>query len=165
MEEHKPLLKLNIGCGRKKINGYIGLDKIQFIDNNNSARVDMVRDIDLHGLPFCDNSIEEILAESFFEHIENLEFVLNECWRVLKIGGILKGNVPDYHSNGAFRDPTHKRFFSVDTFKYFCGTNEVNPNYPEYPRYARYGFLAWEEIEILRPNNNGSIYFKLKPRK
>lgn len=158
-------LKLNLGCGRKRMTGYIGIDRVGYIDGNGNQAVDIIRDLEKEGLPFCDNSCVEIVADAFLEHIVNLEFLLNECWRVLKPGGILKGAVPNAGSDGSFRDPTHKRFFTESTFSYFCGENLANPNFPKHPKYARYDFLAWNKIKVERPNNNGCINFEMSPRK
>jgi len=158
-------LKISIGCGRLRDAGFIGVDITQYIDGKGNECVDIVRDIEKHGLPFCDNSAIEIKADNILEHIGDLEFVLNECWRVLKPDGVLYGTVPTAGSNGSFRDPTHKRFFLVDTFEYFCGVSEANPELPKKPKYARYGFMPWNKIEVIRPDDNGSIKFKLSPRK
>ena len=49
----------------------------------------IVRDLK-RGLPFCDNSIDEIKADSVLEHIEmndDFIFIMNECLRVLKPKG------------------------------------------------------------------------------
>lgn len=158
-------LKLDIGCGRRPTPGFIGLDKSQFVDEKGQPRVDMVRDVEKQGLPFCDNSAVHIIANSFLEHIVDLEFVLNECWRVLKPEGILEGVVPVAGTDGSFRDPTHKRFFTETTFDYFCGRNPVASDLPAHPRYAHYGFLPWVLLELTRPKNDGCLNFKMKPRK
>jgi SAM-dependent methyltransferase len=136
-------LKLNLGCGVDHREGFLGIDKMDF------PNLYCLRDIEKEGLPFCDNSCEYILANSFFEHIDNLIFVLNECWRVLKPDGILEGIIPLAGTDGSFRDPTHRRFFTENTFDFFFAGRE--------------NFLPWEKIELSRPHNNGHIYFKMKP--
>lgn len=156
--------KIDIGCGRVCLDGFIGIDKIQYIDGNGIKKVHIVRDIDKQGLPFCDDSAVHIRAYSFLEHIVDLEFVLNECWRVLTKDGILEGIVPYAGSDGSFRDPTHKRFFTESTFDYFTGKNLADDGLPEHPRYTRYGFLPWDKIEIWN-EENGLVHFKMKPRK
>lgn len=157
--------RIDLGCGRVKKEGFIGIDSVQIIDGNNNPTVDIVRDVEKHGLPFCDNSAIEIIATSVLEHIGDLTFVMNECWRVLKPRGTLWGSVPLAGTDGAWRDPTHKRFFTESTFDYFCGKSLANPKNPGHPKYADYGFKPWIKIKVERPNNNGSIYFKLRPRK
>lgn len=161
MDNHE--LKLNIGCGRIRLNDHIGIDKVQYIDSKGNKMVDIIRDFESEGLPFCDNSCVEIVADSVLEHIGNLEFLLNECHRVLKVGGKLIGIVPDASEIVAFQDPTHKRFFVLKTFEYFTGIANHNSELPSHPRYARYDFLPWIENELKRDKD--IIRFNLSPRK
>lgn len=156
-------LKLDIGCGRMPTTGHIGIDVSQFIDQKGNKKVDVVRDVEKEGLPFCDNSTVHIQANNVLEHLSDLRFVLNECHRVLTKDGILEGDVPVAGTDVAFRDPTHVRFFTKSTFSYFCGSNPANPDAPSHPRYAVYHFLPWEMIELTEKDN--LLYFKMKPRK
>lgn len=143
---HPEMIKLNLGCGDVKEEGFIGIDQFP------SPATDIIRDLE-KGLPFCDNSAIEIKVDSVLEHIKDLQFFMNECWRVLRSDGIMKGIVPHADSNGAKRDPTHVRQFVSDTFDYFTGNVE------------RYGFKRWHKVFVERPNNNGSIEFVLRPNK
>jgi len=123
----KSPLYLDIGCGKrqvKKKEGYIGIDK------NPNVNPDVVRDIE-KGLPFCDNSVDGIFTSHTLEHIEDLVFVMEEMWRVCKPGAKIEIRVPHYKEIGAWRDPLHKRFFTEQTFQYFCG-------YPD--KYLGYDF-------------------------
>lgn len=164
------LKKLNIGCGRMRKDGYIGIDVMQFVDGNGDNCVDIVLDIERNRLPFEDNSCDHILVENILEHIgfhrdnpdkqEALIFFLNECHRVLTDRGILEGNVPEFPSNGSIRDITHKRYFVRESFDYLTGTNPAKPENPGHPKYADYGVRPWYEVSII-----GGIQFKLRPRK
>jgi len=113
-------MKLNLGCGRKSLAGYIN------IDSDGGVQPDVVRDIE-RGLPFSDNSVDEIFASHIFEHIKDLVFVMNECFRVLKPGGVMKIIAPYWTSLGAWQDPTHVRSVNENTFRYFCGL--MGPDY------------------------------------
>jgi len=53
---------------------------------------------------------------------------MEDLYRILKPGGVLKITVPYYNSKGTFQDPTHKRFFTEETFLYFT-------NHPKLPDY------------------------------
>ena len=100
-------MKLNLGCGNKRKDGWIG------IDSTKTDATDIVRDL-TRGLPFADSTADEILSDNVFEHIgppEDFIFVLNECYRVLKPGGVLTAIVPDGRSQAAWQDPTHVRAF------------------------------------------------------
>ncbi|MFQ5863245.1 MAG: methyltransferase domain-containing protein [Candidatus Brocadiales bacterium] len=108
--------RLDLGCGPNKKEGYIGIDTHPY------PRVDVVRDVDRHGLPFDDDSVDEVRAHHFLEHCHDLIFVMNEICRVLRPGGRLVAIVPIVEvGTGAFRDPTHVRYFNKDSFLYFTG--------------------------------------------
>jgi len=106
------MIKLNLGCGKKHLKGYINVDK--------SKEVNPDKIVDLEKpLLFEDNSIDEVVGNHILEHIKNFIPLIHELHRVCKNGAILKFTVPFYASLGAHDDPTHVRFFSPFTFNYF----------------------------------------------
>jgi len=106
--------KINLGCGNKTEEGWINIDIAPTIPN-----IDICMDLETEKWPIPDNSIDEIKAIHVLEHIVNLKLVLKEAYRVLKLGGIFYIIVPAYRSMGAFQDPTHVRFFTDRTFKFY----------------------------------------------
>ena len=78
-------VRLNLGCGYRKLDGYIN------IDNRKEVEPDLIYDI-LDGMPFENNSIDEIRAYDFLEHIPigKVIFVMEEIYRVLKPNGIFE---------------------------------------------------------------------------
>jgi predicted SAM-dependent methyltransferase len=101
-EEIKPI-KLDIGCGKTKTDGVVGIDSIDF----GQELVHDVRD----GLPmYGDNSVESIQSSHFVEHLTGEERVafFNECYRILKVGGICHVVTPCWSHSCAYGDPTHK---------------------------------------------------------
>ena len=113
-------LKLDIGCGLNKKDGFIGIDK------SPDVGADYVVDIEHAKLPFDDSSVDEIHCAHLVEHLNELVHFMNECHRVLKKDGVLTILAPYYTSIQATQDPTHVRFISENTFRYF--TNEYNGN-------------------------------------
>ncbi|MDC1066127.1 methyltransferase domain-containing protein [Candidatus Pseudothioglobus singularis] len=106
-------LVIEIGCGSSpKVENAITLD---FIDSEN---IDIVTDIN-EGIPFEDNSVDEIHSYHFLEHVEDLNFLLKEMNRVIKEDGLIIGTVPHFSNPYYFSDPTHKIFFGLYTFSYF----------------------------------------------
>lgn len=96
-------MRLNLGVGRNKIDGYIGIDRRKEVDP------DICCDI-TKGLPFENDSVDEVVALDFLEHIpiESTIFVVTEIWRVLKHGCLFRSSTPDAeHGQGAWIDPTH----------------------------------------------------------
>lgn len=118
-------IKLDLGCGNKKRAGFMGLDKIKL------AGVDIVCDLDKENIPLDDNSVEEIQTRHFMEHTSDLVKVMDELWRVSCDKGKIIIVVPYYNSLGAFRDPTHRRFFTYETFDYFTETERCPSFYTE----------------------------------
>lgn len=114
--------KLNLGAGKKCLEDYINLDIIKY------EGIDIVWNLEETPLPFQDETFEEIMADNVLEHIENFIPLMEELYRILKKGGVLKIWVPYYNSKGAFQDPTHKRFFTEETFLYFTNNKKI-PNY------------------------------------
>lgn len=80
-------LRLNIGCGNKKIEGFVGVD------------LDPAADVvcDIRALTFEDDSVSEILAVHVLEHIYRweAEATLREWHRVLKPGALIVLELPD----------------------------------------------------------------------
>ena len=108
---------LNLGSGNQTLTGQDGTKYIN-IDNYPYPEVDIVRDIE-KGLPFDDESIDEIYTSHFLEHINDLNFVMEECFRVLKKGAEIIIVVPEASTKEAIRDPSHVRGFVDQTFHYF----------------------------------------------
>lgn len=111
-------LYIILGCGNTKREGWIGLDKGDYGQ-------EIIRDM-RKGLPFCDNSCCELFADQVLEHIQSNEdfiFVMNECLRVLKPKGRFEIFVPFYSDIVAYKDPTHCRYFTKETFSFLEPTN------------------------------------------
>lgn len=125
---------LDLGCRDGSLtrfyypaNQVIGLD----IDMNALKRCKKMLQINVllcdlnEGLPFKDNCFEVAVAGELLEHLPFPWMLLREVYRVLKVGGILVGSVPNaYHWRKRIRfllgrdldeDPTHLRFFSRES--------------------------------------------------
>ena len=100
--ETKPLL-LDIGCGKNKRAGWIGVDQYSM------EGVDIVADV-RKSWPWQTSSVDEIQASHFVEHLaggkERCHF-FNEVWRVLKPGAKATIIVPHCFSSRSIGDPTH----------------------------------------------------------
>ena len=105
-------MKLNIGCGRKKIAGYINCDI------SKEVNPDKVVDLEKK-LPFKDNSVREIVADHVLGQIQNFIPLMHEIHRICRKNAILKFKVPFYSYPSYYSDPAHVRFSSPFTFDYF----------------------------------------------
>jgi len=101
--EPVPLLKLNLGCGPSKMEGYINVDSIEF------PGIDQVVDLK-QPWPWADNSVSDIHLSHVFEHFTALErvHVANEMWRVLVNQGKATVITPHWSSARAYGDFTHQ---------------------------------------------------------
>lgn len=118
--DNQELKKLDVGCGTRKPDGYIGIDKTKY------EGVDILLDCRFNKLPFEDESIDEIRTSHFLEHLtfEEVLFIMNEFYRVLKPGHLLDIIVPHGLSFAGMADLSHKTFFTEDTFGYFTPENQ-----------------------------------------
>jgi len=110
-------MKLNIGCGNKAIDGYIGVDKFQC----NAA--DYICDIENEQLPFDDNSIDDIVLDNVIEHFNDIPKVINELIRVSKKGCLIKIITPHFSALSSWIDPTHVHHLSYFSFDHFEKTS------------------------------------------
>ena len=81
---------------------------------------------DVCRLPFKDESIDEIICSEVLEHVADLVKAMEEIHRVLKPGGKVMIKVPHVKSLDAFRDPTHKNFFTIATMDYFTDASSYS---------------------------------------
>lgn len=142
-------MKIDIGCGKNKKEGFIGLDRVPM------PGVDIVCDLDKEKIPMDDNSVEEIYTMHFVEHIDNLMGLIEELWRVSKKGTKITIAVPYFTSVGAFRDPTHKRFFTYETFDHFTDTKK----FPSFYSSARFSIV---KKKILFYPSDSNFYGKIR---
>ncbi len=83
-------VRLNLGCGNLRMPGFKG------VDYRPGPTVDVVLDLTKHPWPFDDNSIEEVRAWHFLEHLPGYELdqAVREIHRILRPGGLLYVKVP-----------------------------------------------------------------------
>jgi len=97
--------KLNLGCGNKKIDGFIGVDKF--------GTPDKLVDLEVFPWPWKDNSVDEIIMSHVLEHLgqttDTFLNIMKELYRVCTHKAIIHIQVPDHRSDGYFGDPTHVR--------------------------------------------------------
>ena len=110
------MITLDIGCGKKKVKGSIGMDIIKH------PGVDVVHDMIKFPYPFEDNYFDVVESHTTLEHIEfNKDFfgLMDEVYRILKPGGLFKITVPYWKGVHVLSVPEHTRLFSIFTFYYF----------------------------------------------
>lgn len=118
VKEIKPI-KVDFGCGpNKRGEDWIGVDMYKM------KGVDIVCNLAKDKYPFKDNSVDQIHASHFIEHLTNLNdkwervHFFNEIYRILKPGGKARLIFPHWCSQRYYGDPTHKEPFSEFGFLY-----------------------------------------------
>src|ERR1700748_2091447 len=81
-QDPKPLLKLTLGAGKSRMEGYLSVDSIPF------EGLDVVTDL-RNKWPWEDNSVSDIHMSHVLEHFNGEErvHIFNEMYRVLTPGG------------------------------------------------------------------------------
>jgi predicted SAM-dependent methyltransferase len=113
-------MKLNLGCGKNIKSGYVNLD-IALLPG-----VDVVCDLNRGWLPFKESRFDEVYIRHVLEHLEGFSSVIEDIVRILKPEGLLKVEAPHCSSSTAYSDPTHRRFFAYNTFRYFTDNYVFN---------------------------------------
>jgi SAM-dependent methyltransferase len=117
---------LDLGCGNRKKEGSIG------IDCNPDSMADVIHDLDRFPYPFGDSTFDVVIADNIMEHLDDIIGVLRELYRITKPHGELVITVPYFHSKWAYIDPTHRHFFTSESFSYF----DVNHEFYRIYRYS-----------------------------
>jgi SAM-dependent methyltransferase len=138
---------INLGCGRTRIPGSIGVDRAPI-----PGCVDVVHNLNETPYPFADDYADEIHFYHVLEHLDDPVAKLEEIHRILKPGGVLHMRVPHFSSNGAFTDITHKRPFSYYSFDCF-----EQGAYHSYYSKARFEILD-RKIKYLGLYPNEGVY-------
>jgi len=127
-------IKLNLGSSDRIIPGFLNVDILP------KPGVDIVCDLN-KGIPLPDNSVEEVYAGHILEHLDDVIKIMEEIYRVCKKGAIVKIKVPYFKSIGAFKDPTHKKFFTEETFYYFSKKERKKRGLPDYSIKANFEII------------------------
>jgi SAM-dependent methyltransferase len=104
-------IRLNLGCGDKKLAGYLNVDVC--------CEPDLHFDLTQFPWPWADNTIDEVFSSHFLEHVVDFNRTILEIHRILKPGGIIHFRVPH------FRNPLtpwhlHCWSFSIYTPERLC---------------------------------------------
>lgn len=96
-------IKLDLGCGGKKQEGFIGVDQYKM------EGVDVVLNIGEGKWPWKDGVVDEIHASHFMEHLTQKQrmHMMNEAYRVMKPGAKMTVITPHWCSNRSYGDMTH----------------------------------------------------------
>jgi SAM-dependent methyltransferase len=151
------MLRVDLGCGRTKADGFIGLDRFQM------PGVDLIGDLDA-ALPFQSNSVDLIYASHSLEHVRDLSFTIREIYRVLRHGGQLCVVAPYSEQKLNIANPYHLVTFNEHTPRFWTNyqTADIEPEEYEHPQTKQWGLLESDNSQPdidLRLVNMEFFYF------
>lgn len=104
---------VDLGCGRDKVAGTIGVD----IAGN--AQADIRHDLDVYPYPIADDAFEVVLLRNVIEHVRNVVGLMEEIHRIGRAGADVLITTPHFSSLYSYQDPTHLRHLALDSMDYF----------------------------------------------
>ncbi len=107
-----PLI-LDVGCGRNKHPGSIG------IDFNPDTAADVLCDLDRPPYPFRDSLFDEVRVTHVIEHVSDVLATIKELHRITRPGGVIVVVTPHYTDFSSFCDPTHRWHLNSFSFRHF----------------------------------------------
>lgn len=133
----REVVMLELGCGdRKRLADSIGIDALDY------EAVDIVGDIAPVLAAFPENSVDFVTSHHVFEHLDNLEELIDELARVIKSEGTLEATVPHFSNPYYYSDYTHRRFFGLYTFCYLASSTLFQRQVPTYQRDLNFELIS-----------------------
>ena len=104
---------LDIGCGKKKVSGAIG------IDVNPELDADVVHDLNVFPYPFEDGYFDQVYILGTLFLLDDPVKVMEEVYRICKTGAHVVVLQPYFRSVWNFVDPWVKNFGTVHSFAFY----------------------------------------------
>lgn len=144
-------MRLDLGCGLAKAPGHIGIDLLPTADigwdlneglplfellnyDTGLKRPDSKAQPPYNFQPF----VEGIRCHQVLEHLDTIIPLMNDCFSVLKPGGLMEISSPYAGTKQFYQDPTHKRAFVEESFLYFAQNSPFEKEQKEYGITARF---------------------------
>jgi ubiquinone/menaquinone biosynthesis C-methylase UbiE len=110
---------LDVGCGRAKLPGAIGIDRRVCETTARETQLDINHDLLSFPWPIEDNSFDLVHCAHVLEHLPPTATVIEEIFRILKPGGQLFIECPHFSWVEAYRHFEHCHAFTDGSFDYF----------------------------------------------
>lgn len=117
---------LDVGCGRNKHPGAIGLD------SNSRTDADVIHDLGDLPYPFPDDEFDEVIGNHVIEHVPDVMAFVSELYRITRPGGRIRILTPHYSNPDWPNDPTHRNHLNSYSFNYFI----EDPGHRNFPFYT-----------------------------
>ena len=105
-------MKLNLGCGFKKLDGFVN------IDSDSGCKPDFVMQLGKEKFSFEDNSVEYVVAHHIFEHLGDEFFpFIQDLYRVCANDAIIEVVVPHPRHDYFLGDLSHVRAITIENMR------------------------------------------------
>lgn len=108
-------LKLNLGCGARRIDGFVGVDKF--------GTPDVLHDLERFPWPWPDASVSEVKMLHVLEHLgrdpDVFIAIMKELYRICRPAARIEIVVPHPRHDNFLGDPTHVRPVTHQTLALF----------------------------------------------
>lgn len=110
-------MKLNMGCGHNKIDGYLN------VDMSPECQPDLICDLEVLPWVWPDNSVDAVRFNHSLEHLGQQSAVflgmMKELYRVCRNDAIIEIGVPHPRHDNFIGDPTHVRVITPQLLALF----------------------------------------------
>lgn len=114
-------MRLNLGCGFNKRDGFVN------VDIGDHCAPDLVHDLEATPWPWDDSVVDEIFMSHVLEHLgattDTYFAVLREIYRVCRDGALVTIVVPHPRHDDFLHDATHVRAVTVEGLSMFSRKN------------------------------------------
>jgi len=117
---------LNIGCGELPFPSCINVDR------RKTETADIIHDLEVLPWPFANERFERVYAYDILEHLADVVKTMEEIHRVLKPGGVVEIRTCAWDQEQSYTDPTHKHWFTLNSFDFFDSTTFFGNKYRWY---------------------------------
>ncbi len=112
--------RIQLGCGARLLDGWINVDWCRPAGADTGfVQADCTLDVltNVAG----EHEADYVFSEDFLEHVppERRVHVINQCWAVLRPGGIMEHYVPNAGSRNDYGSPSHLSHWNLQTFEHF----------------------------------------------
>ena len=108
-------LKLNLGCGQRRLPGYVNVDKF--------GTPDLTFDLETFPRPWADDSVSEVQLIHVLEHLGQQTDVylriIQELYRICQAHSLIHITVPHHRHDNFVHAPTHVRAITPSGLELF----------------------------------------------
>jgi len=145
------MLKLHLGCGVKKLPGYVNCDL------SKDVGPDVVVDVCNLSKKFRKESVDEILTEHTIEHVEDFRKAMKEVHKVLRKGAVARIVVPYATIPSAFH-PHHRWYFTKESFAPFQKDHGLSYYYDFHFSEVRTTLVFSRQLSFMSPIANRAAW-------